>query len=125
MPAWVMEMIADPVIDVVAVRDRLVTAVGAVEIVGLVSAAAVIDRTPLRVLARYRDHVFVNVIAVWVVQMAVVQIVGMAVMMHRRMGATGAVAMLVVRMATLGAGVRRDILSGADCDHRPIVAPNG
>jgi hypothetical protein len=108
MPAVrVMKMVADPVIDVVAVRHRLMTAAGAMDMAGLVPAAAVVGRTPLRIFAGHRDYMLVDMIFVRMVQVAVVQIVGMAVVTNRGVTAARAVAVVVFRMRRRGAGFHR------------------
>jgi hypothetical protein len=93
-----MEMVADAVIDMVAVRHGLVAAAGTVNMARLVPAAAVVGGALLGVVARHRDHVLVHMILVRVMQMAVVQIVDMPVMVHRVVAAARAVPVIVRRM---------------------------
>jgi hypothetical protein len=102
---WMMKMVAAPVIDVAAMRHGLVTTARTVNVIGLVPAAAMIGRAPLRVLARYRDHVFVDVIVVRVVQMALVYVIDMAVVMDGGMTAAGTVAVIMARMDRPGTGI--------------------
>ena len=94
----VVQMIADPVIDMVAMRHRVMAAAGTVNMTGFMPGAAMVRGAAFRVLARHREHVLVAVIAVRVVQMAVVQVIDMAVMAHGLMPAAGAVAMIVFRV---------------------------
>jgi len=49
--AVVMKVTADAVICVIAVRNRLMTTAGAVDMAGLVPAAAMVRRAAVRVLA--------------------------------------------------------------------------
>ena len=65
----------DEVVDVVAMRDRGVTAIGAVLVVGGVALAAVLGRAVRGVVAVHREHVLVDVTLVGVVQVPVVQVV--------------------------------------------------
>jgi hypothetical protein len=71
----VMEMVPDEVVDVIAVRHALVTAVVGVCVLGVVLFAAMIRRTVLGMRRVDLDHVLIDVIAVRVMQMAVVQVV--------------------------------------------------
>jgi len=71
----VVQVAADEVIDVVAVRHRLVPAALAVDVADLVAAAVVRRGTRGRVRGVDRQHVLVDVVAVRVVQVAVVQVV--------------------------------------------------
>jgi hypothetical protein len=62
----------DHVVDVVAVRDRVVAAVRTVHVVGLVGAARVVGRARRRVGAADVERVVVDVVAVHVVEVPVV-----------------------------------------------------
>jgi hypothetical protein len=86
------------IIDMVAVRDRLVPAAGAV-LVG----ALCFGRAAGRIGRVYSDDMLVDVVAVHVVQVAVVQIVDVAIMADSDVTAIGAVLVGVVRMVMLAA----------------------
>jgi hypothetical protein len=90
---------AHEVIDVVAVRHRFVSAVRAMRV-----RAACLRRALHRVGGVDRDHVLVDVIAVHVMEMAVVKIVDMAVMANRSVSAIRTMLVGVVGMVLLGAG---------------------
>jgi hypothetical protein len=96
-----VEMIADDVIDVVAVRHCLMSATGAVYVSFVVSAAVMVGRASVRVACVLFQPVFIDMVAVKVVHVPFVQIVGMAVMVNRGMTATRAVlvVMLLERIA--------------------------
>jgi hypothetical protein len=94
----VVKMAGDAIIHVVAVRHRVMAAAGAVHMARLMPAAAVIGGAPVGVLARYLDHVLIDMIFVRVMEMAVVQIVDMATMAHGRMSAIRLMLMRVVGM---------------------------
>jgi hypothetical protein len=94
-----MEMIADQIVGVVAVWDRLVAAAGAMPMAALVTATCVLRRADIGIAGIDGDDVLVHVIPVHVVQMSVMQIVDMALMAHGRVAAVEA--MLVRMIAVL------------------------
>ena len=91
----VVEMVADEIVDVVPVRDRLVPAVGAVGVGGVVAFAVVLRRAAVRVLSVDLEHVLVDVVPVRVVQVPFVEVVDMVAVLDGRMAAVGGV---LVRM---------------------------
>ena len=91
-------MAADAVVDVVAVRNRLMTAAGAMDVIGIVTATAVIRGTAVRVVARDLDHVLVNVVLMGMVKMTIVQIVYVPSVAHRGMAAAWAVLVSMLGM---------------------------
>ena len=72
-------MAVDKVVNVIAVWHAFVPAAGTVHVATLVSCAGMIGRARRGVLGVAFQDVLVNVIAVHVMQMTVVQIVGVAV----------------------------------------------
>jgi hypothetical protein len=76
----------DQVVDVITVRNRLVAAT---RVVGVLTA----DRVGVTagVLLIDRDHVLVNVLLVRVVQVAIVEVVDVITVSHRRVTTAGAV----------------------------------
>lgn len=95
----VMQVAADQVIGVVAVGNRLMAAVGAVLVAALVFSAAMIRRAAFGIAVADADAVFVYVVAMHVMQVAVVQIIDVTVVAHRGVPAVGAVG---VRMTFMG-----------------------
>lgn len=91
IPVWMLEMAIDEIIDVIAVRHRLMTATGTM----LVPAGFVLRGAGVRIAGAHRDDMLVDVIAMHVVQMSVMQVVDMTVMADGDVAATGAV---LVRM---------------------------
>ena len=75
----VMQMTAHHVIEVITVRRSLVAALGSVSVCLLVTFATVGGRAVVWVGAANRNGVFIDVTAVNVMQMAVVEIVGVSV----------------------------------------------
>ena len=90
MPAVrVMEMLADEIVDVIAMWNLLVTAIGAMNMRGLMPTADVLGRAIRRVSGAYPEDMLVDVIAVGVMQMPVMQIVDVALVLDRRVPAIG------------------------------------
>jgi hypothetical protein len=90
MPAVrVMEMLADEIVDVVAMGNLLVTAIGAMNMRGLMPTADVLRRALRRVGAAHPQDMLVNVTAVGVMQMPVMQIVDVALVLDRRVPTIG------------------------------------
>ena len=84
----VVQMPRDQIIDVVAVRHRVVPAGGTMYVTGLVATAAMVGGAAVGVIARDLDHMLVDVIFVRVMKVAIVQIVDMAAVMDGLMAAT-------------------------------------
>lgn len=94
IPVGMMKMSVNQVIDMVAMRNGLVTAVGAM-LVRLVMASALVGRGAVgRVLGVDRDLVFLDAILGHVVQMAIVEVIGVTVMLNG--GVTAIRSVLVV-----------------------------
>jgi hypothetical protein len=111
----VMQMPTHQIVDVAAVRDRLMPAARAMHVRGVVLAAVMPRCAVSRVLRPNLERVLVYVVAVRMVQMSVVQEVDVTMMPHGRVTARGAVPMLVASMdLVLG------IVHGAD--DKPAIA---
>src|SRR5258708_1573195 len=93
-----MQVPVHQIVNVVAMRDRLVPATGA-----MLVGALYLRRAAGWIGGVDADGMLVDVIAMHVVQMAVMQIVDVAVMADRDVAAIRAVLMGVVRMGLLGA----------------------
>ena len=76
----------------------IVTAAGAVDMTGIVTAAAMIRSAAIGVVVGYVDHVFVDMIFMRVVEVTIVQVVNMAAVSHGGMPATRTVLVIVCRM---------------------------
>jgi phage tail protein X len=90
-----MQPPVDQVIDVIAVRDRLVTALIAVS-VRRIAVGGTLVACGVRLIDR--DRVVVDMIAVRVVQVAVVEIVDVVLVANRGVPATGPVLVRVVAL---------------------------
>jgi len=86
----VMQMAADQIIDVVSVRNLRMTAVGPVFVLVIVLPAAVIRRAAFRIASADANAMLVHMVAMHVMQVAIVQIIDMTVVPHRCVAAIGA-----------------------------------
>ena len=91
-----MQVTGDEVVRVIPVRNGFVAAIGAMLMPGVVVAACVIGRTGVGVLARDAYCMFVMMISMLVVQVTVVQIVGVTFVLDRGMAAIGTMLMISV-----------------------------
>ena len=97
-----VEMATHQIIHVVAVRHGLVPAAGAVLVARLVGAAPVIGGAVRRVRAADRQLVLIHVVRVGMMEMAIVQVVGMAVVAHGQVTAAFPVDMFVAIVSIAG-----------------------
>lgn len=93
-----VKMTSDQEIDVVAVRDRFVTAAGPVLVLALMAPTIVIGRASLWIPAPDLDHVFVDVAVMGMMQVAIMQVVDMIAMPEGDMATIGAMGMGMVLM---------------------------
>lgn len=110
----VVQVAVDQVVDVVTVRDGFVAATGAMDVAGLVTAAFVLGRAAVGVGGRDGDHVLVDVVAMRMVQVAVVQVIDMAIMADGRVAAAGAMGVVMVGVMGQLAFAHDDLLSAID-----------
>jgi hypothetical protein len=96
VPVRVVQVAVDEIVDVIAMRHGLMPATGAVLMPRFVSLATMLGRAAIRVLRRHLDGVLIDVVAVHMVQVPIVQIVDMIAMTYRRVAAVGAVLMRVI-----------------------------
>ena len=95
----------DEVVDVVTVRNRFVAATRPVHVAGLMGATGVIGRAPRGVVTSLIERVFVHVVAMYVVQVPVVQVVDVAVVVH--CGVTTPASVIVIVPVVLFAAHKR------------------
>ena len=96
----VMETPLNEVIDMIAMRNRLMPATGAVNMV----RAAGFGRAPVGVRGVYGELMFVHVLAVHMMHVAVMEIIHMPVVPQRCVAAVGAVLVRMTGMMRLGTG---------------------
>jgi len=99
-----VQMPGDEVVDVIAVRHGLVPATGPVYVCVLMAAAVMPGRALVRILRADRDPVLVDMAAMRMVQVAIVQVIDMALVQDRRVAAMCAVLVVVVGVVGLIAG---------------------
>jgi hypothetical protein len=90
-----VQVAIDQIIDVITVRHRFVAAAGAVHM-----AARQVGDAAIRIGRGYRHHMFIDMIAMRVVQVPIVQIIDMAIVAHG-----GVAAARPVHMGMAGVGV--------------------
>jgi hypothetical protein len=95
---WMVQMPVDEIVNVVPVRNSLVTAPGSVDVVCVVSSTGVVRCAADRVGLVNVDPVLVDVALVGVVQVAVVEIVHVITVLDGGVTAVGSVLMLMVRV---------------------------
>ena len=94
---------ADHIVHMIAMRNSLVPAVRAMAMSGLVSVAGMRGSTSRWIVAGNGERMLVDVVAMDMVEMAVVQVVGMALMRHRLVAAAWCVMVRVMVMISMGA----------------------
>ncbi|MEM5428538.1 hypothetical protein [Cupriavidus oxalaticus] len=96
IPMGVMQMIANQIIYMVAVRYGLMAAARAVLVVRVMAAALMVGGTPIRIGIADCKHVLIDVIAVHVMNVPVMQIVNVSLMTHGEVSAIGPVLVRVI-----------------------------
>ena len=91
-------MVADTIVRMIAVRHRLVAAIRAVNMSGVVTAAAVTGGAAVRVLGRNLDHMLIHMIIMRMMQVALMKVVDMPLMAHCLVAAAGTVSMRMAGM---------------------------
>jgi hypothetical protein len=100
----VMQVIADEIVDVVSVGHGFMTAARPVDVIRSMSATMMVGRAARGIVGADFQHVLIHMIAVHMMQMAIVQIVDMIAVSHSRMAAARAVNVGVAVMMRLIAG---------------------
>lgn len=84
--------------------NRLVTAVGAVDMARFVTAAMMVRRAAVGVGAGHLDHVLIDMTFMRVVEVTIVQIIDVAVVANGGVAASGPMLVSMVRVGRRGAG---------------------
>lgn len=100
----VMEVTGNAVVDVIAVRNCLVAATGAVDMAGLMTAATVVRGAAVGVVAGDVDHMLVDMIFMRIVEVTVMQVIDVAAVTHGRVATTRPVLVRMVGMVRSGTG---------------------
>jgi hypothetical protein len=109
-----MRMVQMPIheiVDMTVMRHGLVSAAGTMDMARLMTGTAVIRRAGIRVRLRHLDHMLVHMVAMRMVQMAIMQIVDMVAVPHRGMPATGAMRVAMVGVVGLRTATHYQISS--------------
>jgi hypothetical protein len=99
----VMKMPLDQVVHVIPMGDSFMTAPRSMHMGLVVRAAAVLGCAPVRIGIRYFNPMFIDVIAVHMVQMPVMQVIYVASVADGRVTAIGSVNVCVVAVLRIGA----------------------
>jgi hypothetical protein len=94
-PVGMVEVPVDEIVCVITVRDAGMATAGGVEVAGRVALARMARRAAGGVRRIDSDRALINVVAVHHVEMAVVEIVDVAAVLHREVAAVGAVGVVV------------------------------
>ncbi len=86
-----VEAAVDEVIDMVAVRNRLMPAAGPMDVPRLMTLVAIIRRALVRVSRAHFDDVLIDLVSVLMVEVAIVQVVDVITVLDREVTAVGAV----------------------------------
>jgi hypothetical protein len=96
-----VQMPLHEIVDVIPVRNGWVSAVRTVLVGRCVPVARVIGRAPVGIRATDGDGALVDVVAVYFVEVAVVEIVDVSIVFHREMSAMRAVDVVVLGMGRM------------------------
>jgi hypothetical protein len=94
----VVQVVGDQVVDMVAVRHRLVTAVWTMLVAFWMTSAIMVRRAAIGIGRTHGDDVFVEVVLVRMMKMAVVEIVDVAIVRYRRVTAAWTVLVRMIAM---------------------------
>ena len=86
----------DQVVDMIAVRNRLVTAARTMLVIGFMTRVAERRRAMVRILGAHLDRVLLDDVAVLMMQMTVMKVVDMVAMLNSDVAAAGTVPMRMV-----------------------------
>jgi hypothetical protein len=110
LPARVVQVSFHEIIQMVSVPDLFVPAVRTVNVIPLVRFALVVRRTTILICSAYFQYMLVDVILMYMMQMAVVEIVCMAVVLDSRVSALRAVDVSVLFLFHTLSGRHRVLL---------------
>ena len=103
---WMMQVVVNQVVNVITVGNGLMRTAGTVDMSLVMSTAVMTGRTSIGICRVDFEHVFVNVIEVHMMQVTIMQIIGVAGMSDSHMATGDLVPMAVPLMR--GAGAHRD-----------------
>ena len=113
IPVRVMQMAVHKIVDVVAVWHGLVPAARSVNVTGFVTPAVMVRRALIGIGRAHGDHVLVDMVPMRMMEMPVVQVIDVTVVFYRRVPATRAMFVIVIRMFL---AAHRESPSGVGCN---------
>ncbi|WP_157991666.1 hypothetical protein [Caldimonas tepidiphila] len=96
----VVQVTVDQIVDMITVRHRLMSTSWAMDVAGLVALTTMRGGADIRIGGVDSNYVLVDMVAMRMVQVAVVKVVDMVLVQHRSVAAVGA--MLVIMMRVIG-----------------------
>jgi len=105
-----MQVAVHKVVDVVPMGNRFVSAAWPVYMIGRMAATVMVGRTAIRVFRADLKPVFVNMIAVGMMQMTIMQIVDMVTVPDCSVSAVRPMLMIMMGMMLFGTGAHRVLL---------------
>lgn len=96
VPVRMVQVAVDEIVDVVTVGNLRMPTVRAMDMADGMAAASMSRSTAVRVNWRHREYTFVDMIAVQVMQMAVMQVVDVSIVVNGRVATARAVRMFVI-----------------------------
>lgn len=100
----VMQAAIDEIVDVVAMRDRLMATARTMDMAGLMARAGLARRAVIRIGRADLDHMLVDMVPMHVMEVAIVEIVHMVAMADAGMATVRAMLMGMVGVNFAGAG---------------------
>ena len=92
----VVQVAVDQVVDMIAVGNGFVTAIGTVNMAGIVTGTLVTVAAISGIVSVYIQSVLIDMVAVQVMQVTIVQVVNMIAMLDSGVTAIGAVCVIVI-----------------------------
>lgn len=99
-----VQVIPDEIVDMIAMRHGLVTAGWTMLVLRIVTSAAVLRSAALGIFRVYPDDVLVDMVAMRMMQMPIMQVVDVTVMADSGVTASVTVLMRVLGVSGMGAG---------------------
>jgi hypothetical protein len=113
----------DQIIHMIPMRHRFVTAAGSMDVIRVVSRAGVLRRADIGIGRRYGNRVLIDMVAVRMVQVAVMQVIHMVLMTYGDVSAAGSMDMVMVLMVGVSASRHAYLLwKGAWWNHAASAA---
>lgn len=93
-----VQMPVDKVIYMIAVRNGLMPATRPMNMAWLMTAATMVRRATIGIAVADFDHVLINMVAMGMMKVAIMQIINVIAMAHRDVATSGTMNVIMVRM---------------------------